>query len=68
MQTAADNRCVIENGSTSNGVTSLANGCEGVVERGEEIRTRRKRSKPLSNTDSDIIRLIGQHLREMGFQ
>lgn len=67
MQTSG-NGIVIENGSTSNGVAPLANGCGGEVGRDEEDRTHRKRSLTLSETDSDIIRLIGQHLREMGLQ
>jgi WD40 repeat protein len=61
MQTAG-NGTVIENG---NGVTPLSNGCGDKVER-EEVRVHQKRGQVLSETDSDIIRLIGQHLREMG--
>ena len=68
MQTASGNGTVVENGSTSNGVAPLANGCGGEVGREEESRTHRKRGLNLSETDSDIIRLIGQHLREMGLQ
>jgi hypothetical protein len=63
MQTAG-NGTVIENG---NGVTPLSNGCGDKVER-EEVRVHQKRGQVLSETDSDIIRLIGQHLREMGLQ
>ena len=62
MQTAG-NGTVVENG---NGVSPLANGCGDKVEK--EMKTHRKRGQPLSETDSDIIRLIGQHLREMGLQ
>ena len=65
MQAAA-NGTVLENGSASNGVVPLANGCGEEV--GREDRARRKRGQSLSETDSDIIRLIGQHLREMGLQ
>ena len=33
-----------------------------------EVRPRKMRPKKLSGKDVDIIRLIGQHLREMGFR
>ena len=57
----------------SNGVTE-----EGLCE-GEALRTvgrsghtdtvlSRKKKRQLSDKDADIIRLIGQHLREMGFR
>ena len=59
---------VIENGSTSNGVAPLANGCGGELGEGGETKAHRRRGQPLSETDCDIIRLIGQHLREMGLQ
>ena len=68
MQTAG-NGSVLENGSSSNGVGLLANGCGGEVgEEGECKMTHCKPGQTLSETDSDIIRLIGQHLREMGLQ
>jgi hypothetical protein len=65
MQTAG-NGSVIENGSTSNGVAPLANGCGGEVGEEGKFKTHYKLGQALSETDSDIIRLIGQHLREMG--
>ena len=67
MQTAT-NGTIIENGSSSNGALPLANGCETVVEKDDETRTHKKKAPHLSQADTDIIRLIGQHLREMGFQ
>lgn len=67
MQTAG-NGSVIENGSASNGVAPLANGCGGEVGEKGECKTHHKQGQALSETDSDIIRLIGQHLREMGLQ
>ena len=67
MQTAA-NGTVIENGSASNGVAPFVNGCGGKVGREEGSKVHRKRGQSLSETDTDIIRLIGQHLREMGLQ
>lgn len=70
MQSAA-NGTVVENGSSRNGVPSLANGCntreEEEVEGSRTISHKRK-TQQLSQTDTDMIRLIGQHLREMGFQ
>jgi hypothetical protein len=65
MQTAG-NGSVIENGSTSNGVAPLANGCGGEVGDEGKCKTHYKLGQALSETDSDIIRLVGQHLREMG--
>lgn len=70
MQSAA-NGTVVENGSTRNGVPSLANGCDSRGEEeveGSRTISHKKRAQRLSQTDTDMIRLIGQHLREMGFQ
>lgn len=53
-----------------NGVCEEGEGVEvgGVNQRlAGEVRLRKKRPKQLSGKDVDIIRLIGQHLREMGF-
>ena len=71
MQSTA-NGTSVENGNERNGVTSLANGCG--LRGGDEAAAAgrsvpyRKRGKQLSQTETDMIRLIGQHLREMGFQ
>lgn len=60
-----------------------SNGCEGGVCEGEEIGAtagreseqvggpilvRKRKQRQLSRKDTDIVRLIGQHLREMGFK
>lgn len=64
----ATNGTVIENGSASNGVAPLANGCGGEAGREQENKVCRKKGQSFSEMESDIIRLIGQHLREMGLQ
>lgn len=56
-----------------------SNGCEqGSASEGEEVGrgsangrsvlVRKRKQKQLSSKDNDIVRLIGQHLREMGFK
>ncbi len=60
-----------------------SNGCEGVVCEGEEVGSttaggedgvhavpvgRKRKQRQLSSKDTDIVRLVGQHLREMGFK
>ena len=62
----------------SNGDVKLTNGCEAM---GEEEGSgelplshshakswRRRQQRKLSGMDEEIIRLVGQHLREMGLQ
>jgi len=66
------NGVIFENGSSpvANGDLLLSNGCEeeesGRVSSALAVRKRKQRK--LTGMDADIIRLIGQHLREMGFQ
>lgn len=61
-----------------------SNGCEGTACEEEEVGrasaggesehicgpvlSRKRKQKQLSRKDTDIVRLIGQHLREMGFK
>ena len=60
-----------------------SNGCDGIKFEGEEevgvasggeskhvgpVLTRKRKQRQLSRKDTDIVRLIGQHLREMGFK
>lgn len=60
-----------------------SNGCESAASEGEEIGAtagresehlggpilvRKRKQRQLSRKDTDIVRLIGQHLREMGFK
>ena len=69
------NGVIVENGSSvvANGNNvQLTNGCgfedgEASGESGDVI-VRRRKTKRLSSIDTDIIRLIGQHLRELGFK
>ena len=35
---------------------------------GHSVLVRKRKQRQLSDKDSDIVRLIGQHLREMGFK
>lgn len=55
----------------------LVNGVGGDVEEDGElvtgglerrVRSRKRAQRQLSGMDADIVRLIGQHLREMGFK
>ena len=65
------NGVILSNGSSpvSNGDMLLTNGCEGEEsELTSALALRKRKQRLLSGMDTDIIRLIGQHLREMGFQ
>ena len=59
---------------TMNGDSGLVNGVAGEEEgerpRGEidrHVRVRKRPQRQLTGMDADIVRLIGQHLRELGF-
>lgn len=72
---------IIENGDPMalNGDVKLTNGCGPMGEEDEgsgelplshsHTKSRRRRQqRKLSGMDEEIIRLVGQHLREMGLQ
>ena len=69
---------IVENGGSvaSNGDVILTNGCSTVGEEdGSELSAhghakswRKKQQRKLSGMDAEVIRLVGQHLREMGLQ
>ena len=56
-----------------------SNGCDGDLFEGEEavkmgasahvekVLSRKRKQRQLTGKDRDVIRLVGQHLREMGF-
>ena len=46
---------------------SGASGSAG-THRVSSLHTRKRKQRQLSRKDTDIVRLIGQHLREMGFK
>ena len=54
----------------------VVNGVSGVDEREiaaeggleQHVRVRKRPQRQLTGMDADIVRLIGQHLREMGFK
>ena len=71
------------NGLGGGGGVVKSNGCEKVLYEDEEdgdlnvggangrvgsMPVRKRKQRQLSSKDTDIIRLIGQHLREMGFK
>lgn len=77
------NGVIHENGtSTENGLSGVIKSNGIVCEREESgatagresphiggpILVRKRKQKHLSSKDTDIVRLIGQHLREMGFK
>lgn len=45
-----------------------ASGTTGGLQRLNSVHVRKRKHRQLSRKDTDIIRLIGQHLREMGFK
>lgn len=59
-----------------NGDSGLMNGVGGEDEREltterrleQHMRVKRRPQRQLTGMDADIVRLIGQHLREMGFR
>ena len=59
-----------------NGDSGLVNGVSGEDEREitseggleQHVRVRKRPQRQLTGIDADIVRLIGQHLREMGFR
>ena len=58
-----------------NGDSGLVNGVareeEGEVTRervNRHVKVRKRPQRQLTGTDADIVRLIGQHLRELGFK
>ena len=69
---SSSNGVIFNNGSgpVANGDVLLANGCGGeeLVGGDMTVSLRKKKQTQLSTMDTDVIRLIGQHLREMGFQ
>ena len=69
------------NGLGGGGGVIKSNGCEDVTCQEEEedlnvggasghvaVPVRKRKQRQLSSKDTDIVRLIGQHLREMGFK
>ena len=71
---STSNGVIFENGSgpVANGDLLLTNGCEGgngeSMEKTVDAIRKKKQQRQLTAMDVDTIRLIGQHLREMGFQ
>ena len=71
---SASNGVIFENGSgpVANGDLLLTNGCEredgDTMERNIAVIQKKKQQRQLTGMDVDTIRLIGQHLRRMGFQ
>ena len=71
---STSNGVIFENGSgpVANGDLLLTNGCEredgDSTERNIAVIRKKKQQRKLTGMDVDTIRLIGQHLREMGFQ
>lgn len=69
---SSSNGVILQNGTglVANGDVSLANGCAGdeFAREDASFAVRKRKQRQLSAIDADIIRLIGQHLREMGFQ
>ncbi len=69
---SSSNGVIFQNGTgpVANGDVVLANGCGGEELAGGDaaFAVRKRKQRQLSSMDTDVIRLIGQHLREMGFQ
>ncbi len=68
---SSSNGVFLQNGTgpVANGDAMFTNGCAGEgLAREDDLAVRKRKQRHLSAMDSDIIRLIGQHLREMGFQ
>ena len=58
------------NSELVNGVSASGEEDGGIVTDGLErrVRVRKRPQRQLTGMDADIVRLIGQHLREMGFK
>jgi hypothetical protein len=64
------NGCPQYNGESEEATTSQHNGLGPSATNGEIVENGNKTSavKPLTSTDQDIVRLIGQHLRGLGLK
>ncbi len=69
------NGVTLDNGEVSGTVVSevqptVSNGTchdDGAIEGKHVLSPVKKQSSPLSQMETDILRLVGQHLREMGY-